>query len=436
MPHAAIVAIGDELVVGQSLDTNSQWIAGRLTELGYSIAEHSTLPDDWPVIATELKRLCTHADAIVITGGLGPTQDDLTRDALAQLLGEELVQDDEALADLTAMMRARGREVSPANALQALRPESARCVANANGTAPGLVASFARTTIVALPGPPHENRPMLEGLIEGGVLRGDAGIKRRNHLVRVMGVAESDAAMRLGGLLARDHEPLVGITASDGILTLHIRAVGSDADMDRQIAQVKAVIDRELGGAVFHEGGESMEAIVLDRLRGEKAGLVTAESCTGGMIGARMTAISGSSSVFLGGWITYANEHKSSLLGVSTEMIREHGAVSEEVATAMVRGALAHAPSPDPDLGIGRLHAIAVTGIAGPTGGSDEKPVGTVYIGHGWCEPGGSATAAVDVRRFRFPGDRETIRQRASVSACAMVIQGLAGGAAKLLWEV
>lgn len=459
-PHrtAAILAIGDELILGQKLDSNSQWLSARLLDLGIRPVEHATVDDDLDQIAGAFRRLARVADLILCTGGLGPTADDLTRQGLARAMGEELVEDAGALAQILAWYDSRGRTMPEPNRVQALRPESAAWIDNAHGTAPGLVGEIeregARATAVCLPGPPREMQPMFEVVAREHLRPTDRVLITR--ILQTFGTGESNVAEMLGELMARDRMPLVGTTASTGIVSVRIRYEGTGGQAAGGTPQVAGGTPREraqrlvdeterevrarLGALVFGEGEDAtLEGQVLGLLRARGQMLATVESCTGGMVGEMLTSVPGSSDAYAGGWVTYTNAMKQRQVGVPREVFEgvpgsgEAGAVSEECARAMAEGGLRES---------GVDHCVAITGIAGPGGGSDEKPVGLVWIALASCAGGriekaggGSGAAAVDVRRFRFKGGRDQIRLWAARSALGMVRLRVEGVEMGLLGE-
>ncbi len=429
---AAVVAIGDELMLGQKTDTNSAWISDRLTGLGVRVEEHATVADETPRIVETLARLAGRVDLLIVTGGLGPTADDLTREALAAAMGEELIEDAEALDALRAWFRGRGREMPAPNRVQAMRPASARCLDNPNGTAPGLAGRIGSgetaCDVFCLPGPPREMTPMFESFVAPAI-RCDAGHVVATRTLHSFGLGESDVAARLGELMDRDRNPLVGTTASLGVVTCRLRFEGeaSDADAQSRLDAAAGEVRERLGDVVFAEGGEQGEALaraVLDRLRERGERLVCVESCTGGLLGELITRVPGSSDVLLGGWVTYSNEMKSAAVGVRPETLEGVGAVSREVAVEMAEGGLAASKSAG-----GAQHALAITGVAGPGGGSDEKPVGTVWIARA------SRGAATDVRRFRFRGGRDAVRHWSANAALGMLRLTLDGVEMPLLGQ-
>jgi nicotinamide-nucleotide amidase len=443
--HAAIVAIGDELTLGQALDTNSRWIADRLMALGIPTIEHVTVGDDLALTTRTFARLAATCPLVIATGGLGPTLDDLTRHALAALLREHLVTDAESLVDLERKLSARGRTITNAHRTQALRPASAACLPNSTGTAPGLHATISPDTLAAfedaqdnpgrapstprastpselfcLPGPPGEMQPMFERSVQP-LLRPPPGRTVRTRFLQVIGIGESDAAALVatvpeGDLMRRDRNPLVGITASGAQLTWRIRYEGpeSPAAANAALDATESLIRAALGPHIFARGDISLAKAILDHLAAEGRTLGAVESCTGGLLGQLFTAEPGSSAVFTGGLVTYSNALKTALAGVPAATIETHGAVSRETAIAMAIGGLDR---------LGVDDCLAITGIAGPDGGSDAKPVGTVWIAltrRG--SPGASSPApTVTARRFRIPGSREDVRLRAARTAMAML---------------
>lgn len=435
--RAAILAVGDELTLGQSLDSNSQWIASRLVEGGVSIVEHVTIADDLERLTATILRLSTICPLLVVTGGLGPTKDDLTRQALARAMDDPLVEDPDAVAWLDAKLRDLGHELNDARRHQAMRPRGAECLKNDVGTAPGLwgrivspveimeLGDFEGRTIsseddicdvVCLPGPPREMKPMFEREVLTR-LHPPEGARIAVRLVRTFGLPEVEVAARLGALMDRDRNPKVGTTASGGVVTVRVRAEGRGGAAARAASDAVEEVRSRLGEFVFGEGELTLADALVAALRERDERLVVVESCTGGMLGATITSVAGSSAVFDGGWITYANSMKVGEVGVAEKLIRGGpGAVSREVALAMAEGGLAAAARE----GVDATHALAVTGIAGPEGGSAEKPVGTVWIARA-SRPGAGADVDSEARLFRIPGDRSDVRERSSMLALGVL---------------
>jgi len=428
---AAIFSLGDELVLGQTLDTNSAWLSDRLTALGVRIIEHTTVADDFDAIADAFARLVGTVDLIVTTGGLGPTTDDLTRDVLAEVAGEDLVEDPEALGWVRGWFRGRGHTMPANNAVQALRPRSARCLRNDQGTAPALITRIGgragsgtgATDVLCLPGPPRELMPIFEREI-GAIVRADPAFTIATRTLPTFGMGESAVAERLGGVMARDRNPLVGTTASRGVVTCRLRYQGPPGAAEGALDKTEREVRERLGPIVLRTGGaaESLAEVVLDLLRARSQTLCTVESCTGGMLGEELTTPAGASDVYLGGFVTYTNALKSSLVGVPPDLLDEHGAVSAPVARAMALGGLERT---------GADHALAITGVAGPSGGTPDKPVGTV-----WIALASRAHERPDVRRFRFGGDRANVRAWSARAAMGMVRLRLMGEDMTLLGEV
>lgn len=427
--------MGDELTLGQTLDTNTRWLSSRLLELGVVPLEHATVPDDQSAQATTILRLARAADLLIVTGGLGPTADDLTRSALAQAMGDTLVEDTLALAQIEAWFGARGRAMTPLNRTQALRPSRAVTIPNLNGTAPGLhgvIDSGRPCDVYCLPGPPREMMPMFESHVMPRIIL-PAGRTVRTRVLHCFGIGESDLAQRLGDLMDRGHNPLVGTTASGGVVSCRIRYQGPlpPAQADDAIDAVERQIRDAAGAFIFGAGDQTLAQIVVTLLKNQQATLGAVESCTGGMLGQAITEVPGSSAVFLGGLVTYSNTLKQQLVGVDAALLAPDGpgAVSAETARAMAVGGLKT---------LSVQHCLAITGIAGPDGGiparppRPAKPVGTVFIARASAPaiPGAggvSPPVGCDVRRFFMSGDRHSIRDWSSKCALAMLWQHLVG---------
>jgi nicotinamide-nucleotide amidase len=442
-----VISSGDEIITGQLLDTNSRFLAERLMDSGILPVEHVGVPDELPALTGALRRACEMAPLVVISGGLGPTEGDLTRQALAEMSADALVLDEAAERAIAGMLSRRGREMTERQRRQAYRPSRSVCLPNAYGTAPGLhavvpVAGPHRSAdVFCLPGPPGELRPMWEREVLPR-LRPDPLHTVVTRLLHIVGIAEADCVTRLGDLTRRDRPtglPLVGITASGGVLTLRIRYEGraDRKEAQRLVDEVESLARTELADHVAAAGpgagGGMLARAVVEKLRGDGAStprmLAVVESCTGGMLGEMLTAIPGSSAVFVGGFITYANRLKESL-GVDAEALRRHGAVSRETAEGMAACGLERS---------GADYCLSITGIAGPEGGTATKPVGTVHIGLAARAGLAASTGASRSRLFLFTGDREDVRRRACVSALAMLHFHMAGrkpGEPRLLWEV
>lgn len=404
--NAIILSIGDELVLGQTVDTNAAWLSQKLTTRGISTRLHVTVADDRRAIAQAIVEAAAQADLIIATGGLGPTDDDLTRQALADAMGVELVLDESAVAGIQSFFTKLGRPMPERNKVQALCPVGATLLDNPAGTAPGICAKIGRAMLYSVPGVPREMMVLWTRHIEPR-LPIDSGRVILTAKINTFGKGESDVAQLLGELMDRQRNPLVGTTVSQGIVAARIRSEAADQPTaQRALAQIIEQVESRLGSIAFGHDESTLADAVGALLKQRGATLATAESCTGGLIGKMLTDQPGASDFYYGGWITYANEAKIAGLGVNRSMLDEHGAVSEAVARAMATGALARSGA---DL------AISVTGVAGPDGGTPSKPVGTVCFG--LAERGGQVIS----RRSVLPGDREHVRLRAANFALNMV---------------
>ena len=426
-PHAdgqrrvALLSVGDEIVLGQIEDTNATWLSRELQRIGAMPGERRTVADDRAALARALRELARDHAAIVMTGGLGPTLDDLTREALGDVVdpGAALVRDPAGVEHLRGWFERRGRAMPATNLRQADRPPSAQLLDNPHGTAPGIAAHAGGCSIFCLPGPPNEMRPMFARFVVPA-LRDEARVVLTAAL-HTIGLGESTIAEQLGELMERGREPSVGTTASDGIVTIRVRATGLEQEAHRGLAETVAACRARVGSIIYGEDGEPLAAVVGRLLAERGMRLATAESCTGGLLGAFLTDVAGSSAWYDGGFITYDNGRKERDLGVAPSTLAVHGAVSHETAIEMVRGCLR---------ATGAAVAIATTGIAGPGGGSDAKPVGTVHVAVGF------AGGPIYARRFHFPGDRTTVRRRTAHLALACARFALLGEPTRpLLWS-
>jgi len=409
---AAIIAVGSELLTPAKIDTNSLFITEQLNILGIDVKAKAVVGDERAQLEHVFRSFLARADLVVFCGGLGPTDDDLTREAVASVLDRPLAEDEAITAHLRARFASRNlpMPMPESNRRQAMVPLGGRVIPNPKGSAPGLWIDHDDRLVLLLPGPPRELRPMLSELREGPLKARSAGVSLLRRVVRVAGRIEShvDEAMHpLYQEWERATPPIAAtILAVLGSIELHIstRAASREAAaiaLESAVAQTVAI----LGADVYSTDGRLLEAVVGDLLveRGLRIGV--AESCTGGLIASRLTDISGSSRYVDQAVVVYSNEAKTELLGVPPDLLREHGAVSEPAALAMAQGIKARARA-----GIG----VGVTGIAGPTGGTPEKPVGTVVVS-------AVTDAESRVRTFRFFGEREQVKFQASQSALDMV---------------
>ncbi len=428
MPTAAVLSIGDELVLGQITDRNGGWLSEELLKLGLMVNERRTVADDRVAIAAALKELAARAALVVVTGGLGPTDDDLSREALADALGVELEEDGRALQHLLDLYQRRGRPMPAMNRKQALRPKCAQCLDNPHGTAPGIAARLGGSEVFLLPGPPNEMRPMFHDFVSPAVLGITAqagGLQIATASVHSCGLPESAAAELIRPFMERGSNPLVGTTASGAVVSARIRAMGAAA-MDGALERTVQEVERAWAPYAFGRDGLTLPAALGETLRRENAMLAVAESCSGGGVGAFITSVAGSSRWFAGGFITYSNELKRDLCGVPQAMLADHGAVSEEVARALARSAAERCNC---------RFGLSITGVAGPDGGSIEKPVGLVWVG--LCDrDAGHGASTTKARPFQLLGDRETVRERiARVGLQWVRLTALGFGDVPLLWE-
>jgi nicotinamide-nucleotide amidase len=403
--HAWILACGTELIIGHCADTNSAWLAEKLASVGIETDRILTVPDRAALLANALREAAAESDVILLTGGLGPTEDDLTRTSLAEVAGVPLTVDPPSLENIRAFFAERAREMPPANQVQAMIPRGARALPNLCGTAPGIAIELQGTPCFAMPGVPFEMRAMFERevLPELAALASSSVLLSRN--LHCFGRGEADIGQSIRDLMAPGRNPIVGTRAGLGVITLRIDARAADpAAAESMLDEVERELRARLGPIIYGRGDETLQSAVGELLVAAGQTVAVAESCTGGLLGKLLTEVPGSSRYFLGGIISYADAVKTRLLGVPQETLRSHGAVSEEVARAMAAGACAALASD---------WAISITGIAGPAGGSASKPVGLVYVGL-------KTPTEVRVNEFRLGEQtpRDVIRERAA--RCAL----------------
>jgi nicotinamide-nucleotide amidase len=402
---AAVIVVGTELTTGLRIDTNGPEVARALEHAGFSVDVTAALPDEVLVLARFLGDVLPSHKLVVVTGGLGPTHDDITREAAAHALGRPLVHDPAIAETLgAAIARHAEAEAAPRVLRQADVIEGAAVLAPTIGTAPGQVLEHADGTLVLLPGPPAEMRPMLSAFLE------HAGASAATRILRTVGLPESDVQLRVDRVL--DGAAGIGFTvlASPGLTDVVLRDVGAGEMVLSDIAEKVAVA---LGSACYSADGSTLAEAVIALAAASGLSIATAESCTGGGVAAALTDVPGASAVFRGGAVTYADDVKTALLGVEPDVLASHGAVSAETATSMATGARERFAA---DI------AIAVTGIAGPSGGSPSKPVGTVWFAV--AAPGGVTTLL-----RTLSGDRNGVRTRATVMALELIRQAIASRA-------
>lgn len=409
-PEAIVLSIGEEVIGGDIVDSNAAELSRRLAALGIATRGFRAVGDVEAEIAERFREASERADVVVSTGGLGPTRDDLTRQGLAKALGEPLVEDAAALEQVRAIFARYGRPMSDSNRLQALRPESASILENPVGTAPGLFARLGRALVFVLPGIPFEMKRMFDdGVVAHLRVHGLAPGAPPRRRLRCHGIAESVAGERIAEWMGEDKDPYVGVTVSGGVLTVSVRARTAGDQARDAVDRIAAVIESVLAPHVFGREDDTLESVLVALARAKGVRIACAESCTGGRIAAAITAVPGSSAVFAGGVVAYANEAKIALLDVPADEIARHGAVSGEVARAMARGAAARLSSEV---------AVSATGIAGPDGGTEAKPVGLVHVGI-------HAFGRDHSLELRFVGDREAVQSRSARTALDLAIRAI-----------
>ena len=403
---AAVLSIGTELTRGELINSNAAWLGGELTELGFLVVEHVSVDDDAERIAMTVQRLAKIAKVVVATGGLGPTSDDLTTAAVAGALGVALRRDEASLERIRRRYQAVAREMPVANEKQADFPDGAEILPNPVGTAPAFGVQIGDAHCFFLPGVPNEMRHIFAESIRSRIAAKAVRTTHQVHL-RTFGLTESKVGELLQGIEADEPGVVLGYRAHFPEIEVKVLArADSESEAATHAERVANEVRRRLGDAVYGDRDDTFPASVGRKLRDRGLTLAVAESCTGGLIGTMVTSVPGSSEYLLFDAVTYSNASKEKMLGVSNEVLRAHGAVSGEAATAMAEGALRLAGS---DI------AVAVTGIAGPGGGSDEKPVGTVWFS---VARQGEANFT---RMHRFSGDRERIRTLAAYVALRLV---------------
>ena len=401
MPDAEIIAVGSEMLTPQRIDTDSLYLTDQLNGLGVEVRRKLIVGDNRTLLAAAVRQGLEYAAIVILTGGLGPTEDDVTREAVAAALGRPLLFHQEICDAIEERFRRRQRKMAEINKRQAYVIEGAEILANNNGTAPGQWIEHEGRLVVLLPGPPGEMKPMFAAECLPRLIKRLPTQVIRTRFYRVTGLTESDLDALIAPVYTKYENPSTTILASPGDIQVHLRARCETADeAERLLAEVGAPIEKLLGRHLFSLTGEPLETIVGNLLRELEATLSVAESCTGGMVGERITAVPGSSNYFLGGFITYSDLLKTELLGVDPELIEKHSAVSNEVACAMALGARVRT---------GATFALSITGEAGPESSSG-VPVGTIFVGFA----GPDTTEAI---RFAMPGDRPRIRGFATQAA-------------------
>jgi len=398
---AEIVSVGTELLLGQIVDTHAPVMARILAECGIGCTRRVTVGDNWDRLVRTLKEALDRADVLITIGGLGPTVDDLTRDAIAAALGDELETVPEVEARLREFFSSRGISWAESTARQAQKPTSAQLIDNPNGTAPGLFCQKNGKVVIALPGPKGEFDPMAYGPVKEHLSRLQGGGVIHSRVLRIVGMGESGVEEKVRHLMDAEN-PTVAPYAQTGEVHLRLTAKAANRDeASKMLDPVEAQIRDILGTMVYGIDGMTIEAAVIDMLRERGETVAVAESMTGGELGARLSSTSGSSSSFVGGAIVYTMAAKEAALGVDDHLLKEFGPVSEPVAIALARGAKER---------FGADYAIGITGNAGPTVDVDNKPVGLLYIAI-------ATPYSIQCHEHRFRGIREDIRRRATQQA-------------------
>jgi nicotinamide-nucleotide amidase len=435
--NAIVLSVGDELVLGQTVDTNSAWISQQLAAVGVPVSAHMTVGDDQAAIEQAISESADRASFVIISGGIGPTADDLTRQALAAVLHTSLELDQKWLVRLQEFFHKLGREMPETNRIQAMIPRGAVGIDNENGTAMGIKAWIHRRGsewefkkegithaitlhecfIAVMPGVPKEMKAMFANQVLPIIRNMTAGsgviLQRTLH---TFGLGESTVAEKLGPLMKRDRNPSVGTTVANGFVSLRVNArFDSREKAQQEIDHTITACYDVLGDTVWGEDDTNLQQVVGQLLASSRKTVTTAESCTGGLLAKMLTDISGSSDYFKQGWVTYSNQAKYERLGVANEIINVYGAVSEPVVAAMAKHARRLAKAD---------FALSISGIAGPGGGSPTKPVGTVCIGFAYANPEtpkNVAESEIFTRQFTFTGDREMVRDRSAKMALTIL---------------
>ncbi|MBM3775929.1 MAG: competence/damage-inducible protein A [Acidobacteria bacterium] len=404
--NAEIIAVGSELLTGQHLDTNSLFLTEQLNNLGVEVVTKCVVGDHCERLAASVRAALTRSQILILSGGLGPTEDDVTREAVGLALDRRLNYHPEIAEQLEQRFAQMKRRMAEVNRRQAFIVEGAEVLPNDRGTAPGQWIEERDQIVILLPGPPHELKAMFTRQCVPRLERRVPRAAICTLSMRVTGIPESDLDQLISPAYKKYDNPVTTILAGPGDIQIHLRArCQQESEALVLLAELGGQIQLLLGDRIYSHSGEPLEAVIGELLRKSSATLAVAESCTGGLLGERLTSVAGSSDYFLGGFICYSNRLKTELLGVSEQMLEEFGAVSKEVAEAMAAGARRRT---------GATYALAVTGVAGPGGGSEQKPVGSVFVGLA------DASGCQTLHR-QFLGDRARIRAFASQMALDML---------------
>jgi nicotinamide-nucleotide amidase len=403
---AEIIAVGSELLTPFRQDTNSLYLTGKLNSLGIDVRFKTVVGDDRVRLAECVRAAMERSELVILSGGLGPTEDDLNREVVAEVLGRPLREVDAIRQRMQERWARLGRPMPENNLRQALVPEGATWLDNQRGTAPGLWIEDGGRILLLLPGPPAELETMFETSCMPLLAPRSGGHRLRTRVYKVVGLPESEVDSRIAPFYKPYLNPETTILSTLGTIEVHLRAQGSsDAEADALLTEVGDKIELALGDHIFSSRGETLEEVVGMFLVMRQKTVAVAESCTGGLLSERLTRVPGSSNFFLGGVVCYSNELKTRLVGVPADLIASDGAVSKSVAQVLAEGIRRRTGS---TIGVG------ITGIAGPGGGTPEKPVGLVFVAI-------AEDSSTEVRQFRFPGERERVRTWTSVAALEMI---------------
>ena len=399
---AEILCVGTELLLGDIVNTNAQYLSKKLADLGISVYHQSVVGDNSERLKKEFEESFNRADIVITTGGLGPTPDDLTKETGAEYFNKEMILHEDTLNQLKAYFIKTGKgELKGSNIKQAYFPKGSLVLPNPNGTAPGCVLEENNKILIVLPGPPREMKPMFENSVVPLLKKYSNGVLQ-SKVLRICGIGEGIMAEQISDIINNSTNPTVAPYAKDWEVTLRITAKSdTEENANNLIIPIENEIRNRLGRHIYGEGETSLEAVLAELLIKNNLTISTAESCTGGLIASKLVDYSGISSVFMEGAVTYSNDAKMRRLGVKKETLELFGAVSEETAKEMAEGI---AKTSETNIG------LSTTGIAGPGGGTAEKPVGLVYIGL-------SINGITKVKKCNFTGSREMIRRRTTITA-------------------
>jgi nicotinamide-nucleotide amidase len=403
---AEIIAVGSELLTPDRMDTNSLFLTEELNKLGIEVLRKTIVGDNRELLAEAFYDALNRVPVVIASGGLGPTEDDLTRETVAELLGRKLQRNDDVVRAIEARFRSFKRDMPAVNLRQAMVPEGAEVLENPRGTAPGLWVEDKGRMIALLPGPPRELKPLFLEQVLPRLQRRASGVRMFHRELRITGLGESHLEERIKPIYTRYKEVNTTILSTPGEIQIHLRSWSDNpAQTNTLLDEIVRSFELALGDRIFAHAAASLEQVVAQLLVDNRATIAAAESCTGGLLAERLTRIPGSSNYFLGGVVCYSNELKTAWADVPAELIAAKGAVSSEVAIALAEGIRRNVHS---------TFGVGITGVAGPSGGSEEKPVGTVHIAL-------AGSNGVKERLVHLPGDREAIRFYASQLALDMV---------------